>query len=239
MDGVKDEVVPGDRWVFDSAVADAFDDMLARSIPQLDVMRDAVWDVATKHIRPGGFIVDLGCSRGGALEQFVKHYGQANRYAGVDVSEPMLLAARERFSTLGAVVEIDRLDLRRSYPDVGAACVTMAVLTLQFIPINYRQQIMRAVYEHTMPGGAFVLVEKVLGNSARIETLFVELYHSFKESNGYSREAIVRKSAALEGVLVPVTAEMNIAMLRSAGFREVDCFWRWMNFAAWVAIKGD
>ena len=25
--------------------------------------------------------------------------------------------------------------------------------------------------------------------------------------------------------------------LRDAGFKEVDCFWRWMNFAAWVAIK--
>ena len=24
---------------------------------------------------------------------------------------------------------------------------------------------------------------------------------------------------------------------RMAGFRRVDCFWRWMNFAAWVAVK--
>jgi tRNA (cmo5U34)-methyltransferase len=43
---------------------------------------------------------------------------------------------------------------------------------------------------------------------------------------------------SLEGVLVPVTAAWNEYLLRSAGFSHVDCFWRWMNFAAWVAVKG-
>ena len=43
--------------------------------------------------------------------------------------------------------------------------------------------------------------------------------------------------ASLEGVLVPVTAEWNEAMLHAAGFRQVECFWRWMNFAGWLAIR--
>ena len=42
---------------------------------------------------------------------------------------------------------------------------------------------------------------------------------------------------SLEGVLVPVTAKWNEQLLRSAGFAEVDMFWRWMNFAGWVAVK--
>lgn len=239
MDGQKDEVVPGERWEFDQNVAAVFDDMLARSIPQIDVMRESVHQVARKHVRPLAHIVDLGCSRGGALARFVDEFGVNNRYVGVDVSEPMLEAARARFASMQGVVQIENLDLRTSYPDVGAACVTLGVLTLQFVPINYRQQIIRQVYEHTLPGGAFVLVEKILGNGARIDDMIVSIYHAFKESNGgYTREAIQRKAASLEGVLVPVTAEMNEQMLRSAGFREVDCVWRWMNFAAWVAIKG-
>ena len=239
MDGQKDEVVPGERWEFDDSVAAVFDDMLARSIPQLDVMRESVHQMARRFVAPYAPIVDLGCSRGGALARFVDEFGVANRYFGVDVSEPMLDAARARFQDLGGVVSIEKLDLRKSYPDVGVACITTAVLTLQFVPINYRQQIMRTVYDHTKPGGVFIVVEKILGNGANIDDLLVRLYHDFKEQNGgYTREAIDRKSASLEGVLVPVTAEMNEQMIRSAGFREVDCFWRWMNFAAWVAIKG-
>ena len=42
---------------------------------------------------------------------------------------------------------------------------------------------------------------------------------------------------ALEGVLVPQTAAQNEALLDEAGFSQVDCFWRWMNFAGWIAIR--
>jgi hypothetical protein len=36
---------------------------------------------------------------------------------------------------------------------------------------------------------------------------------------------------------VPVTARWNEDMVREAGFRDVDCIWRWCNFAAWIARK--
>lgn len=29
----------------------------------------------------------------------------------------------------------------------------------------------------------------------------------------------------------------NEEMLQMVGFREVDCFWRWGNFAGWLAVK--
>ena len=44
--------MPGEKWAFDEAVAGCFDDMLARSIPQYDVMRDAVARIAARHARP-------------------------------------------------------------------------------------------------------------------------------------------------------------------------------------------
>ena len=59
----------------------------------------------------------------------------------------------------------------------------------------------------------------------------------FSYENGYSAEEIERKRLSLEGVLVPVTARMNEDLLRSAGFDQVDCFWRWANFAGWLAIR--
>jgi tRNA (cmo5U34)-methyltransferase len=228
---------PAERWEFDASVTAVFDDMLERSIPQYRVMRDVVHDAARRHVVPGASIVDLGCSRGGALARFVDELGFANRYFGVDVSDPMLEAARERFKPHAGIVHVDRLDLREAYPDVGAACVTMAVLTLQFVPINYRQRIVQHVYDHTRPGGAFVVVEKVLGASAHIDELMVDTYHAMKARNGYTREEIDRKRLALEGVLVPVTASWNEEMLRTAGFKQLDCIWRWFNFAAWVAVK--
>jgi tRNA (cmo5U34)-methyltransferase len=67
--------------------------------------------------------------------------------------------------------------------------------------------------------------------------MFVDVYLDLKRHHGYSEEEIQRKKLALEGIQVPVTAAWNEELMKSAGFRTIDCFWRWMNFAGWLAVK--
>lgn len=230
-----DEIVPNGRWVFDGSVTQVFDDMLKRSIPQLEVMRNAVFDIGSQFVKPNTWIIDLGCSRGEALAPFVDKFGEDNRYLGIEVSEPMALASRARFAGNEQVV-IRQEDLRMRRP-VERASVVLSVLTLQFTPIEYRQRIVRDVFNGLIKGGAFILVEKVLGATAELDALLVKEYHDLKRANGYSQEQIDRKRLSLEGVLVPVTARWNEELLIGAGFRQVDAFWRYMNFVGWVAIK--
>jgi len=234
----QDEVMPEGRWAFDAEVTSCFDDMLQRSIPQYDVMRQAVTDIAKAYAVDYTDIVDLGCSRGEAMAPIISLLGAHNRFLGVEVSEPMREATRERFAGYikSGIVDVVGTDLRHAYPPVRAS-VTLLVLTLQFIPIEYRQTLLRAIYNHTIPGGVLILVEKVLGASADIDALMVKTYYGLKAANGYSQDQIERKRLSLEGVLVPVTAEWNTDMLRQAGFTQMDCFWRWMNFAGWVAVR--
>lgn len=239
MSGEKDVgLAPEGKWVFDGKVAASFDDMLERSIPQHDLMREACFGVSEPFVREHATIVDVGCSRGAAMARYVDHFGAHNKYVGLEISEPMVALARERFKNMIAlgIVDVREHDLRGKYPGV-AACVTSCVLTLQFTPIEYRQKILSDVYSSTLPGGALVLVEKVLGETAGLDSVFVENYLRLKSRNGYSRDEIERKRLSLEGVLVPVTAKFNEMLLKSAGFREVDCFWRWLNFAGWIAVK--
>lgn len=235
---IVDQTLPKGKWEFDGEVAHVFDDMLARSIPQYDIMRQACYDLACQYRQPKTDIVDLGCSRGEAIARLVEKYGAWNHFTGVEVSQPMLEACRKRFEGYinASVVDIKELDLRTSYPAVKAS-VTLCVLTLQFTPIEYRQRILRSIYNSLVPGGALILVEKVLGADADLNEVMVKLYYELKASNGYTQEQIERKRLSLEGVLVPVTAKWNEELLKMAGFTYVDCFWRWFNFAGWVAIK--
>jgi tRNA (cmo5U34)-methyltransferase len=201
-------------------------------------MRNAVFELGARFVKPATAIVDLGCSRGEALAPFVERFAGSNRLIGVEISPAMLAAARSRFAGAinDGVVEILARDLRNDYP-TDRASVTLAVLTIQFTPINYRQRIVKSVFDNTIPGGVFIMVEKVLAASAGLDDVFVAKYHEMKASNGYTSEQIERKRLALEGVLVPATARWNEDLLRSAGFREVECFWRWMNFSGWIAIR--
>lgn len=227
-----DQVVPQGKWTFDVDVTQVFDDMLARSIPQYETMRQTVFELARHFMQDNTPVLDLGCSRGGAIAPLIN---PSNRFIGIEISPPMIDAARQRFASLDNV-EILEMDLRTDYPDCQAS-VTLCVLTLQFTPIEYRQRILKTIYDHVLPSGVLILVEKIIGSTASIDSLMVEKYYKLKAQNGYSQEQIERKRLSLEGVLVPVTAKWNEELLQIAGFREIDCFWRWLNFAGWLAIK--
>ncbi len=223
--------MPEGAWTFDQSVTDAFDDMLTRSVPDIDEMRRGVTALAIDYLPENGVLLDIGCSRGSALAQVIEQRPDVSAI-GVEISEPMLAAARERFAD-NAQVTILKHDLREGLPDVRAD-VTLSILTLQFTPIEYRQNLMSTIREQTSK--ALILVEKVLGATAEINNAMVKAYYDMKRLNGYSDDAIERKRLSLEGVLVPVTAAWNEDLIRAAGWHSVDSFWRWMNFAGWIAL---
>ncbi len=201
-------------------------------------MRKCTLDLGIRLTPPGSTIVDLGCSTGEGLGQFVDVLGVRNRYLGIDASEPMIEAARQRFERelQNGWVELSHKDLHERYPEVDTG-LALCILTMQFMPIEQRGPLLRQVVERTVSGGAMILVEKIVGATDGIGHHMTGLYHDLKRSAGYTEEEVERKRLSLEGILVPVTARRNEELLYDAGFRQIDCFWRWMNFAGWVALK--
>jgi len=225
--------LPDGKWEFDMSVTRVFDDMIARSIPQYDALRGLVASLARRFGADGGTVLDLGCSTGLSIEALA---GKARRVVGVEISESMLDVVRTKFVSYGNV-EIEALDLRHDFPEIDGVDVALAVFTLQFVPVEYRAGVVRRVFDSLAPGGAFIVAEKVLGETATTQAAFVDVYHAFKEEQGYSREEVDRKALSLEGRLVSLTPAGNEGLLRAAGFYRAECFWRWANFTAWLAIK--
>jgi tRNA (cmo5U34)-methyltransferase len=230
-------VTPG-SWVFDEQVAGVFDDMLRRSIPGFLDMRETCAALGRHLLRPGSLVVDLGCSLGGALAPYVSGGSQVHAL-GFDTSQPMLDIARARFQEdiEGGRVRLAYHDLTDGYPDHDPARLVLFVLTLQFVPVPLRPQLLRAAFDHLEPGGALLLVEKVVAADEDVARLLVRVHHEQKERNGYTREEIRDKDIALIDRLVPLTAAQNEALLADAGFRTVECVWRCLNFAGWIATR--
>ena len=238
MDGMKDNLIQKEnsKWEFNKEVTDCFEDMLSRSIPQYDIMRNTVTDLAKSILKEKESFscLDLGCSNGLMIQKLWQPNGS---YLGIDVSKPMLEKAKEAFKNKDNV-SIEYMDLRTDFPSIegGFDCIT-SVLSIMFAPIEYRQSIIQKVYDNLKPNGVFFFVEKVLGNNAFLNELFVKNYYSMKAKNGYSQEQIERKRLSLEGVQVCVTSNWNLELLKQAGFRQVDTFWKWCNFEGMIAIK--
>ena len=232
-----DNIIPEDKWEFDESVAKCFLNMLSRSIPQYEVMRDLSAQLVADIVNDNFKILDLGCSDGLMILALDKYLKKTNgQFIGVDVSEPMLNKARNIFSNYTSRIVIENCDLRYDFPKDNYDAIT-SILTLQFIPIEYRQKIIQNVYDNLIEGGVFIFVEKILGNNNQINELFVKNYYRLKEHNGYTKEQIESKRQSLEGVLVPLTDSSNKELLYQAGFKTVDTFWKWCNFTGYIVIK--
>lgn len=226
-----------EKWEFDRSVTSVFDDMISRSIPSYNAMREIVYEFAVPFLvsdpNKKGRLLDLGCSTGLGIQQFGT---LADEIVGVEIAPSMLEAARQRFENY-ANVRILKLDLRRQFPSGGGWDVVFAIFTLQFLPVEHRRGLIEKVFSTMREGGAFFVAEKTIAQSGAAQELMRGAYHEFKRRQGYSAEEVERKALALEGVLVAQTAAENEAMLRAAGFRHVEPIWRHGCFAAWIAMK--
>jgi len=235
----RDEIVADDSWVFDARVTDAFDDMLARSIPGYDDMRHVVTEAAIALLRPSKVgvprILDLGASRGEALIPLLERWPDATAEA-IEISEPMLDVLRERLECYPNARAVER-DLTDTPLAFWNADLVLCVLTLQFVPIETRYDLLTDIYDRLKPGGALILVEKVLGETPAGDRLLRDLYRTHKQHAGYSDEQIERKRRSLQNVLVPLPAGLLDEWLERVGFAPVERVWQSLSFVAWVAVR--
>lgn len=229
---------PG-TWQFDEDVAACFRDMLTRSIPDYHGMRHAVTDIARPFYVPTTPIVDLGASLGDAASDLVYEIPDDDGEPPVVLIEnapAMVSRLRDRFARRPTFQVVEH-DLTQGLPPCADnASIVLSVLTLQFLTVPTRIDLIGQVWEAMTEGGAFVVVEKCEG-LGRIGRVMTEQYHEWKVGRGYSREQVEEKARSLDGVLVPLSARTNEAILRGAGFAQVECFWRAGLFAAWVCVK--
>lgn len=231
---MQDNVMKNGKWEFDKEVTDCFSEMLERSIPDYETMRQLVFNIGKHYVKPDTLVMDIGCSNGIAVMPFVNEF-KGNDFMLLDVSQPMLEACNETYADKHNVM-VREYDLRKGVPRVTSSLI-LSILTLQFTPIEYRMKIVKSIYEQLTEGGAFILVEKVLGNTSDIDDILVDEYYAMKKENQYSAEQIANKRKSLEGVLVPVTENWNVELLKGAGFKKIDCFWRYLNFCGFIAVK--
>lgn len=232
---MSDQIIYDKPFRFDELVSSCFGDMLKRSVPEHDTMRELVNIVGERYIKPDTTIVDIGCSWGDAVDAFIQRHHEDNKFELYDVSEPMLNVCKDRYSPIDSV-SVRYHDICDGI-DVANVSLILSVLTVQFTPIEKRHSILKSLHDALNDDGALIYVEKVLGDTTDINSMLVDGYYEMKANNGYTKEQIESKRLSLEGVLVPITAKWNEDLLRKSGFSQVDCFWRSLNFAGWVAVK--
>lgn len=237
-DKVFNEILKPSDFEFNQTVAGVFDDMVSRSVPFYHEMQRMTAEIAATHAKENTKVYDLGCSTGTTMLMMDKMVTEGIPFVGIDESEEMIAKCREKLSnfSMRREVELMAADLAAHFKIDNASVVTM-VLVLQFIRPLQSLNIVKNIFEGLNKDGVFILIEKILTEEKSFNREYIDYYYDFKRRNEYSELEISQKREALENVLIPYKTSENINMLREAGFKEVEVFFRWYNFTGIIAKK--
>jgi tRNA (cmo5U34)-methyltransferase len=246
-----------EKFEFDSEVASVFDDMARRSIPLYEELHRFAAMLAMREYfaaRAEGrpfLVMDVGASTG----QFFRALWAAlntkpeNEIAGleaiaIDTSPHMLKRIKEglpHVKTLCMQAEDipDRMRRETIYDERQFDFVT-ALYVFQFIPISWgaRAEAITSVADMLRPGGVMVAANKER-MSDRLEAKSTHSYHGFRMQNGYTAQEIAAKTKALANSMWTEPNDAFRNYLSTAGMGEVEEVFRWLQFAAYVAVKQD
>jgi tRNA (cmo5U34)-methyltransferase len=159
-------------------------------------------------------LLDLGCGDGRLAGLVLAARPSLTAVVAVDRSEPMLAAARARFAG-DARVAVSSHDLVDPISALGSFDVVVSGFAIHHLEHERKQALFQEIASMLRPGGLFANLEVVECASGELQRRFYE--------------AIRRPDGDPEDRLAPV--EPQLAWMRAAGLRNVDCVWRWRGFA--------
>lgn len=233
-----EEIKKPSDFKFGATVANAFDDMVERSVPYYNEIQRMIIELAAEHAMPHTNVVDLGCSTGTTMIGLNPYLPENIKFIGVDDSPEMLKKCD---------LKLQEADFKRPYElvlgdlhqevKIENASVVILCLTLQFVRPIYREKLLKKIYDGLVPGGVLIVSEKVLAEDSLFNRNFIKYYYDYKRRNQYSEMEISQKREALENVLIPYKLSENVTILRESGFSHIETFFKWYNFSGFIAIK--
>jgi len=221
---------------FDQDVVKVFDDMVRRSVPGYDSMIQMIGLIARMYGQDDTNYYDLGSSTGAiTLSIALNNKSKNNQFFAIDNSKEMVEQCEKnlhnKVDNLQAICD----DINQV--KINSASIVVLNLTLQFIDVNLRSNLIKKIYDGLEPGGILIISEKIHFDDAVTQNQITKLHMDFKKENGYSELEIANKRQAIENVLITETKEQHLNRLRDCGFVETSCFFQCLNFVSFLSVK--
>jgi SAM-dependent methyltransferase len=166
-------------------------------------------------------ILDLGTGDGRLLAMLLAERPEATG-VGVDFSDLMLSAARERFAGEERV-ELVEHDLAEPLPKLGSFDAVVSSMAIHHLEHERKRSLYGEAFELLAPGGVFANFEHVASPIPSLHRAFFEAIDEPLENEDPSDRTLDVKT--------------QLAWLRAMGFDDVDCHWKWLEMALLVGVK--
>ncbi|MCC9135430.1 class I SAM-dependent methyltransferase [Pontibacter silvestris] len=179
-------------------------------------------------------LLDIGAGTG-LFSYFIYQINPNLHYTLVDLSPEMLRVAKERFNGLDNF-QYEELDFSASNLP-GKYDIIISALAIHHLEDKEKEQLYYAVYEALNPGGVFINADQVLGRTLGFDHYYRTNWRETVLVSGLEEDAIQK---AFERVKLDkfATLESQLQILEDAGFTDVDCIYKNLNFVVFGGSKG-
>ena len=222
------------KFTFNSDVANVFGDMVNRSVPGYEFLIENIGVLSKKFYQPNTKIYDLGSSLCAcSLSILEKVQNTEVQIFAVDSSKAMIDICKK---------SIDRKEIKFINSDISDvemnnSSIVILNLTLQFILVNKRTELLKKIFSQLNDNGIIIITEKIKLDKISDDIFFKNFHDFFKENNGYTKEEIDRKKIALSETMIIESEQIHEERFKSIGCKKFYKWFQCYNFVSWVLIK--
>lgn len=169
--------------------------------------------------------LDLGTG-GGRMLTLVLSARPHARAVGLDMSVPMLDAARRRFDG-DERVELLEGNLDLPLPALGSFDAIVSSFAIHHCHHERKRALFAECFDLLTPGGAFLNLDYVSSSTERLSTAFVAAVRGDRRSADTTNAPIH----------IPLAVSTQVRWLEELGFEDVDCHWKWRGFALFGGVR--
>jgi len=180
-------------------------------------------------------VLDIGAGTG-LFTQFIYDIKPNLQFTLTDLSGEMLNVARERFDG-EPNFEYLELDFSKD-PLPGKYDIIISGLAIHHLEDADKAKLYKNIFQALNDGGLFINADQVAGKNVLFDSLYKYYWRETVSHSGLDHEALVQAFERTKlDKLAPLA--MQLKMLEKAGFNEVDCIYKNMNFAVFGGFKDE
>lgn len=206
------------------------DELIQRLVPNYSQIVDLMVQLLAAMGGPRS-VLDLGAGPGRVAEAIHRRFSQA-RLTLLDASPDVLEIARRRLPAADAtfvVGDYTRADLGRDYDAIAAG------LTLHHLDDDGKRAMAGRLYDALADGGVLVVSDIVRGSTPAWDRWYEAMWLDHIADVAQEDEYVLQHYREHDH---PATVEDQLRWLQQAGFAEVACHWRHLNFAVYSGRRG-
>lgn len=180
-------------------------------------------------------ILEIGVGTGNLTRQLLKRFPSSS-ILGIDLVDRYLLQAKQKLEIYKDRINLEVKDINEFVFNEKYDLVVSSYV-FHHIENSAQNSIYNNIFAHLNSGGMFINADFIDSSSSYFSNLFDQLRIQYMRNQGLCETSIKSDYIEHRKLEIPMPLEKQMQFLTQIGFKDVECFWKYLNLAVFGGVK--